>query len=131
MSRIRASRLSVGRVAGSNPASPTNSPPEMRGYFCFIPPACLKMHHVYIIYSPGKNVYYIGSTSNIKERIAKHNSKHKGYTSQARDWELVHSESFASKSEALKREKQLKGWKNRDRTPQKLTGVSSANMISK
>jgi len=40
---------------------------------------------------------------------------HGGFTSRAKDWTLVYSEIFATKTEALKKEKELKGWKNRDR----------------
>jgi predicted GIY-YIG superfamily endonuclease len=56
--------------------------------------------------------YYVGITNNPEKRVSKHNS---GEGSQfARDqgpFKLVYvSESFANKSEARKREIQLKGW---------------------
>ena len=102
-------------VTGSNPVSPTKKPSDEDGFFCFTPPAYLFMHHVYIIYSSNLDVYYIGSTSNVEERIKKHNSKHKGFTNQTNDWELVYMESFDFKTEALIRERQLKNWKSRVR----------------
>ena len=76
------------------------------------------MYLVYIIYSSALDRYYIGTTNNIEERLKKHNSNHNGYTGKANDWLLMYSESFESKSECLKREKQLKSWKNRGRIEQ-------------
>lgn len=68
---------------------------------------------VYIIYSIAIDRYYIGVTSDIKSRIEKHNSNHKGFTGKANDWVLKYSEEFELKSGALKRESQIKSWKSR------------------
>jgi len=38
---------------------------------------------------------------------------HKGFTSKAIDWKVVYSEKFATREEALKRERQMKKWKSR------------------
>ena len=58
----------------------------------------------YILYSESINKYYIGHTSNIDERIRKHNTDHKGFTGHKNDWELVYSEEFESKSDAYFRD---------------------------
>ncbi len=71
------------------------------------------MHFCYILYSKKIDKYYIGQTSNIHGRIARHNSSKKGFTSTGKPWVLVYSEKFHDKSSALKREKQLKRWKSR------------------
>ena len=71
------------------------------------------MFYTYVIYSISRNRYYVGSTSNLQERLLKHNTNHKGFTGKANDWEIVHSEEFPSKEEALAREKQIKSWKSR------------------
>ena len=72
------------------------------------------MFYVYIIYSPTKDKYYIGSTGDsLEKRVRKHNSNHKGFTGGIGDWELKYSEEYSSKLEVLKREKQIKGWKSR------------------
>ena len=56
----------------------------------------------------------MGSTGDaIEERIRKHNSNHKGFTGGSGDWELKYFESMKTKTEALKREKQIKNWKSR------------------
>ncbi len=69
----------------------------------------------YIIYSASIDKYYIGHTSDLVERIRKHNSHHKGFTAKANDWTYVYVENFETKNEAYKREFQVKDWKNRNR----------------
>ena len=69
---------------------------------------------VYIIYSAQLDKYYVGYTSNaIDDRIRKHNCNHKRFTGGKGDWKLMLREIYSSKSDALKREKQIKGWKSR------------------
>jgi putative endonuclease len=64
--------------------------------------------HLYII-SPSKNKYYVGSAANaLTQRIKKHNTNHSAFTGKTGDWELKYFEKFNSKTEALKREKQIK-----------------------
>ena len=70
-------------------------------------------HTVYILFSVTKNKYYIGYTSNIEERIDRHNQKSKGFTGSTNDWQLIYSEKYATKTLALTREKQIKNWKSR------------------
>ena len=60
-----------------------------------------------------KNRYYIGYTSNLEERIVRHNQKSKGFTGNINDWKVVYTESYISKEEAQKRELQIKSWKSR------------------
>ena len=71
------------------------------------------MHYAYILFSKSKNKYYIGSTSNLEERLNRHNSNHKGFTGGIGDWKIIYSEKFENYNLALKREKQIKKWKSR------------------
>jgi len=71
------------------------------------------MHYLYILFSKSKNKYYIGSTSDLEERIKKHNTNHKGFTGGIGDWKIMYSEKFENYNLALKREKQIKKWKSR------------------
>jgi putative endonuclease len=73
---------------------------------------------VYILYSLNKDKFYIGFTSNLEERINRHNQKSKGFTGNTNDWLIVHSETYNTKSEALAREKQIKSWKSRSKIQQ-------------
>ncbi|WP_315819438.1 GIY-YIG nuclease family protein [Paraflavitalea speifideaquila] len=68
---------------------------------------------VYILYSEELDRYYIGVTADVEERLRKHLANHKGFTGKAADWSVRLTEYYPDKATALKREKQLKGWKNR------------------
>jgi putative endonuclease len=71
------------------------------------------MFFTYILYSVSLNKYYIGSTSNINERIKRHNTNHKGFTGRTPDWIIKWSEQHMSKEDAGKRERQIKAWKSK------------------
>jgi len=57
--------------------------------------------------------YYIGVTNNVKKRIAEHNKGlvKKSYTYSRRPIKLSDSQEFTDLNEALRFEKQLKGWR--------------------
>ena len=64
---------------------------------------------VYILFSKLLNKFYIGFSSlTVKERLTYHLSNHKGFTSKAKDWEIVWSTSLNDKTEALTIEKKIK-----------------------
>ena len=67
------------------------------------------MWYVYILNCDQKT-FYVGMTNNLESRLADHRNKGSFFTKKFSDIELVHSEQFNSKSEAAKREQQLKGW---------------------
>jgi putative endonuclease len=71
------------------------------------------MYYCYIIYSAAKNKFYVGSTSNLDDRVKKHNSNHKGFTGSHLDWEIKWAQAFDQKTNAMAREKQIKAWKSR------------------
>ena len=73
------------------------------------------MYTLYIIYSEKINKYYIGYSSDVEQRLRKHNNISKGFTNAGRPWILVYTESYGSKQEAADRERQLKNWKSRSR----------------
>lgn len=68
--------------------------------------------YVYIAKSR-TNRYYVGMTMNINKRMVRHNSSRGSrFAINQGPFELVYiSDSYSSKSEARKREIQLKGWK--------------------
>ena len=77
------------------------------------------LHTVYILYSADIDKFYIGRTSDdIHQRIRRHLSDHHGYTSRAKDWKLAYIESFDNKTDAVKRESEIKSWKSRQRLAQ-------------
>ena len=56
--------------------------------------------------------YYIGYTTDPDRRLIEHNEGKSRYTSRKIPWTLVYLVRFATKSEALKREKFLKAQRN-------------------
>ncbi len=73
----------------------------------------MPMYFVYILYSVSLNKYYVGCSSNLEERLKKHNTHHKGFTGKKLDWEIKYSEPYIVKEAAMKREKEIKRWKSR------------------
>ena len=73
------------------------------------------MFTVYVLYSNKYNKLYIGFTSDLEKRFLSHNKLGtKGYTIKYRPWKIIHTEIFDNKTEAMKREKQLKQGKGRE-----------------
>ena len=70
-------------------------------------------YFVYIIYSKTCDKYYIGQTDNIDDRLISHNSGNSPYTSRARDWQIVYSETYGTRTEVRKRELEIKRKKSR------------------
>jgi len=67
------------------------------------------MFTVYVLYSKDYNKIYIGFTSDLVQRFLSHNELgKKGWTIKFRPWQLIHTEEFQLKSDAIKREKELK-----------------------
>ena len=66
------------------------------------------MFFVYIIHSRRLNRFYVGSTVNIEKRLREHNAGYSLSTRAGCPWELIHSEPFASRSEALHQERWIK-----------------------
>ena len=71
------------------------------------------MFHTYIIYSESINKFYIGYTHNLTLRIERHNNGWGKFSSKGIPWELVYSETFSSKANAIKRENEIKKKKSR------------------
>ncbi|WP_212590519.1 GIY-YIG nuclease family protein [Williamwhitmania taraxaci] len=75
---------------------------------------CIKMaYFTYILQSKKDGSYYIGSTLNIEERVKRHNAGKERYSSRGIPWQLVCWEQFETRSEAYKREMEIKGHKSR------------------
>ncbi len=82
------------------------------------------MFCVYVLYSGKYDKIYIGYTSNLEARLLSHNKLgNKGWTIKYRPWELIHSESFETKKDAMTREKELKSYRGRVWIRQLITGL--------
>ena len=83
---------------------------------------------VYILFSVSKNSHYVGYTGDdLQERLCKHNTNHKGFTGHTGDWKLMYHETFETKEDAMKREKQIKKWKSR-KLIEKLIGLGHPDL---
>ncbi|MHB8581102.1 MAG: GIY-YIG nuclease family protein [Ignavibacteriaceae bacterium] len=71
----------------------------------------MQKYFVYILQS-NRNRRYIGYTSNLSQRLAQHNRKHKGFTGTNEIWEVLLSIELLYKNSAMKLEKYLKSLKN-------------------
>lgn len=70
-----------------------------------------KKGYVYILTNKRHNVLYTGVTSDLSKRIYQH--KHKfveGFTKKYKVDQLMYYEIFEDITEAIQREKQIKGW---------------------
>ena len=70
------------------------------------------MFTVYILQSARTGHYYVGHTADLGRRLIRHNS---GLTKSGRNrgpWDLVFQESFSTRAEAVRRERQIKKWKS-------------------
>ncbi len=92
----------------------------------FLLPKRLAMPSAYILFSQRLDRYYVGSTSGkVEERLRRHLTARSGFTSKARDWEVVFQEEFSLKSDAMKRERQIKSWKSRKMIDKLIASSSS------
>jgi len=66
------------------------------------------MFFVYLLFSNKSDKFYVGFTSNLEKRLARHNAGENLATKYGVPWELVYYEAFRNKSDALVREKKLK-----------------------
>ena len=72
-------------------------------------------YFVYILKSKKDNKRYVGMTSRpVKERVGEHNSGLVKSTKNRRPLELIYFEEFATKTEAMSREKFFKSGKGRE-----------------
>ena len=73
------------------------------------------MFTVYVLHSQRFDKIYIGFTSDIEKRLFAHNHpSNKGWTKSFQPWEIIYSEEFETKEEAMDREKQLKSYRGRE-----------------
>ncbi|MFH0873320.1 MAG: GIY-YIG nuclease family protein [Candidatus Komeilibacteria bacterium] len=62
------------------------------------------MYYVYILFSKNKNKKYLGSTSNLKERLKYHNDGLVKSTKAYRPWKIIYYEAHSNKTLARKAE---------------------------
>jgi len=71
------------------------------------------MFSVYIPQSESSGRYYVGHTKALNQRVAYHNANYSRALKNRGPWKLVYFESYATRAEAMRRERQIKSWKDR------------------
>ncbi len=66
------------------------------------------MYFIYILYSEKDTKLYVGCTSNVVERLRRHNSGHVPATKNRQPLVCIHTEEFTSKEDVFNRERFLK-----------------------
>ena len=69
-------------------------------------------YFVYVLKN-SEGVLYIGQTKDLNDRIIRHNTNRSKYTKNKGPYKLIYKEQFSSRSESMKREKELKSGKGR------------------
>jgi len=78
------------------------------------------MKYFFYILECSDKGYYYGSTSNLKERLERHNKGYVSSTQHRRPVKLVYFEEFTNKRDALRRERQFKYGRTRRLTRDRL-----------
>jgi len=78
---------------------------------------------MYILRSISTGRFYVGHTEYLPQRLQEHNNGRTPSTRGRRPWELYYAQEYPTRAEAARRERQIKGMKNRSRIEQ-LAGAS-------
>ena len=66
------------------------------------------MTFLYILHSKIKDRYYIGVSADVEDRLFRHNNSGSRSTKCTNDWKLVYKDSYSTRSNAMKREYEIK-----------------------
>ncbi|MEK9156416.1 MAG: GIY-YIG nuclease family protein [Patescibacteria group bacterium] len=86
-----------------------------------------RMYQVYILQSRKNGRYYTGSTNNLKRRLAEHNSGRSEYTKPTKPFDLVYSEVFETRTQAVQRERYFKTGKGREELKNIISNLHQTN----
>ena len=65
-------------------------------------------YFAYVLKSLKSGIHYYGSTSDLKKRLKNHNAGKSKFTKGHRPWEIIYSEKYDTRTEAIKRERFFK-----------------------
>jgi putative endonuclease len=72
-----------------------------------------RTYSVYVLYSEKFHRTYVGQTNDIDERIKRHNKGLVNSTKPFKPWNVIYTEKYQTRSDAMRREKWLKSGKGR------------------
>ena len=79
--------------------------------------------YVYVLRSE-EGYRYIGHTPDLERRLSEHNTGRTRWTKRGHGWEVIYTESYESRSEAMQREKWLKSGVGREWLKSQIAGWS-------
>ena len=71
------------------------------------------IYSVYILFSKSFDRFYVGYTNDLERRISEHNRKKGKFTDAGIPWEVVYTEQYNTKKEAMDRERSIKSKKSK------------------
>lgn len=71
------------------------------------------MCYCYILYSEKTDSFYVGSTTNLEDRLKRHNSGRSTYTKKGMPWRVVYIKEYPTRAEAYRAEMYIKAQKSR------------------
>ena len=71
----------------------------------------VNMYVVYILESTRNGRHYVGMTSDLEDRLRRHNTGNNRSTKSGAPWKVVHVEMYPNKAEAWSREQKIKSYK--------------------
>jgi len=69
---------------------------------------------VYILESEIDGSFYVGQTSNLNDRLERHNKGRNRSTKAKKPWKIIWFKEMISRPEAIKLESKIKSWKKRE-----------------
>ena len=70
-------------------------------------------YSLYILQSESSGRFYVGQTKHLDERLHYHNANYSSAIKNRGPWKLVYTEVYATRSEAVRREQEIKRQKDR------------------
>jgi putative endonuclease len=81
--------------------------------------------YVYILQSQRDGSFYYGQTSDLSDRLRRHNSGAEKYTNRKAPWKLFWHTAVDSRAQAMKLEKRLKNLKSTNRMMKFISGYGA------
>jgi putative endonuclease len=104
---------SVGRAFAWHARGHRFDPGILHSFKSRLRVAFLFMYYTYILYSSSTDRYYVGSCDDLTIRIAQHNAGRNKSTKAGVPWIIQYTETFSTRSDARKRELEIKKKKSR------------------
>ncbi|MCK4351956.1 GIY-YIG nuclease family protein [candidate division WOR-3 bacterium] len=71
------------------------------------------MYYVYMLRNDFTGSFYVGQTNNLQDRVKRHNENRASYTKGKGHWSLYYFEQYKSRTDAVKREREIKSKKSK------------------